>query len=99
MRPSPITGCPTAQLPSGRVYQLWYSRNGWMVPAGLVETGRASGAMLLTGGVGGADGVGVTAEPHGGSTRPTSASLALLSVQGLSDRDPPGRPWVRAPGH
>ncbi|MFG2138314.1 anti-sigma factor domain-containing protein [Streptomyces sp. NPDC048650] len=68
------------KLPGSRVYQLWYSRNGTMVPAGLVETGHAGGALLLTGGPRGADGVGVTAEPPGGSSRPTSPPLALLPV-------------------
>ncbi|WP_250285237.1 MULTISPECIES: anti-sigma factor [unclassified Frankia] len=67
-------------LADGRVYQLWYSRNGTMVPAGLVKTGRSSGALLLTGQTQGADGVGVTAEPRGGSPSPTSAPLALLSL-------------------
>ncbi|WP_433859605.1 anti-sigma factor [Streptomyces kronopolitis] len=67
-------------LPGHRVYELWYSRNGSMVPAGLVETGRSSGAMLLTGGPRGADGVGITAEPPGGSSRPTSPPLGLLGV-------------------
>ncbi|MGX1852277.1 anti-sigma factor [Streptomyces sp. NBC_01456] len=67
-------------LSGQRVYELWYSRNGSMVPAGLVETGRSSGAMLLTGGPQGADGVGITAEPPGGSSRPTSPPLGLLGV-------------------
>ncbi|MBM4791682.1 anti-sigma factor [Streptomyces sioyaensis] len=67
-------------LSGQRVYELWYSRNGQMVPAGLVETGRSSGTLLLTGGPRGADGVGVTAEPPGGSSRPTSPPLALLGV-------------------
>ncbi|MEV7380300.1 anti-sigma factor [Streptomyces lydicus] len=68
------------ELPEARVYQLWYSREGGMVPAGLVETGRAGGAMLLTGTPRGAVGVGVTAEPRGGSSRPTSPPLALVPV-------------------
>ncbi|MFI0786143.1 anti-sigma factor domain-containing protein [Streptomyces lydicus] len=67
-------------LPDGRVYQLWYSRAGSMLPAGLVGTGRAGGAMLLTGTPRGADGVGVTAEPRGGSSRPTSPPLALVPL-------------------
>lgn len=46
-------------LPDSRVCQLWYSRNGSMVPAGLVGTDSSSGAMLLSGGPQGADGVGV----------------------------------------
>ncbi|MEU8780232.1 anti-sigma factor [Streptomyces sp. NPDC048637] len=67
-------------LSGQRVYELWYSRNGTMEPAGLVETGSSSGAMLLTGGPQGADGVGVTAEPAGGSSRPTTPPLAVLRV-------------------
>ncbi|MFF3542963.1 anti-sigma factor domain-containing protein [Streptomyces platensis] len=67
-------------LSGQRVYELWYSRNGAMEPAGLVETGSSSGAMLLTGGPQGADGVGVTAEPPGGSSRPTTAPLAVLRL-------------------
>ncbi|MGW7575594.1 anti-sigma factor [Streptomyces sp. NPDC054765] len=67
-------------LPGQRVYELWYSRNGTMVPAGLVEPGRSTGTMLLTGGPQGADGVGVTAEPPGGSGSPTSPPLGLLRV-------------------
>ncbi|MGW9042747.1 anti-sigma factor [Streptomyces lydicus] len=68
------------KLPGARVYQLWYSREGGMVPAGLVETEPAGGAVLLTGTPRGADGVGVTAEPRGGSSRPTSPPLALVPV-------------------
>ncbi|MFI5523773.1 anti-sigma factor domain-containing protein [Streptomyces platensis] len=67
-------------LPGQRVYELWYSRNGAMEPAGLVRTGSSSGTMLLTGGPQGADGVGVTAEPPGGSSRPTTAPLAVLRL-------------------
>lgn len=68
------------KLPHSRVYQLWYSHHGSMVPAGLVEAGSTSGATLLTGAPRGADGIGVTAEPQGGSSRPTTAPLALLPV-------------------
>ncbi|WP_327222824.1 anti-sigma factor [Streptomyces platensis] len=67
-------------LSGQRVYELWYSRNGAMEPAGLVQTGSSSGTMLLTGGPQGADGVGVTAEPSGGSSRPTTAPLAVLRL-------------------
>lgn len=67
-------------LSGQRVYELWYSRNGTMEPAGLVETGSSSGTMLLTGGPWGADGVGITAEPPGGSSRPTTPPLAVLRV-------------------
>ncbi len=67
-------------LSDSRVYQLWYSRGGTMVPAGLLTPGGSGGAMLLTGSARGADAVGVTVEPAGGSTTPTGRPLALLPV-------------------
>ncbi|SEN80860.1 anti-sigma factor [Actinacidiphila rubida] len=67
-------------LPRSQVYELWYSHHGTMVPAGLVAQGRSAGATVLTGSQAAADGVGITAEPHGGSTSPTSPPLALLPV-------------------
>lgn len=68
------------RLPDRRVYELWYRRGGAMVPAGLVRAGSASGTKLLEGGPAGAAGVGVTAEPAGGSAKPTSPPLALLPI-------------------
>lgn len=67
-------------LPGSKVYELWYSHGGTMVPAGLVEPGRSTGAALLAGTSAGADGVGITAEPHGGSTSPTGSPLVVLPV-------------------
>ncbi|CAG6398219.1 anti-sigma factor [Streptomyces cocklensis] len=67
-------------LPGGRVYELWYSRGGGMVRAGLVEPGRTAGAEVLDGAPADADGVGITAEPRGGSRAPTSPPLALLPL-------------------
>ncbi|MEE4545802.1 anti-sigma factor [Streptomyces sp. V4-01] len=72
------------RLPDARVYQLWFSHDGTMVPAGLVApgstAGSGSGSVLLAGTTAGADAVGVTAEPHGGSPAPTGAPLALLPL-------------------
>ncbi|MBY8880115.1 anti-sigma factor [Actinacidiphila acidipaludis] len=67
-------------LSGSRVYELWYSHGGTMVPAGLVEPGRTAGAAVLAGAPTGADGVGITAEPHGGSPAPTGAPLVVLPV-------------------
>ncbi|SEN81343.1 Anti-sigma-K factor rskA [Actinacidiphila rubida] len=67
-------------LPGSRVYEIWYSHGGTMVPAGLVEQGRSAGATVLAGSPAGADGVGITEEPHGGSTSPTGQPLVLLQV-------------------
>lgn len=68
------------ELPDSRVYQLWFSRGGTMVSAGLLATGRPTGSALLDGGTAGADAVGVTAEPPGGSATPTSTPLTLLPL-------------------
>lgn len=68
------------RLPESRVYQLWFNHGGTMVPAGLLATGRPTGSLLLDGGTAGADGVGLTAEPPGGSPAPTGAPLALLPL-------------------
>jgi anti-sigma factor RsiW len=67
------------KLPDARVYQLWFSHGGTMVPAGLAS-GPGSGSVLLDGSPSGADAVGVTAEPHGGSPAPTGAPLVLLPL-------------------
>ncbi|MFC1418506.1 anti-sigma factor [Streptacidiphilus cavernicola] len=69
-----------APLPSHKVYQLWYSKDGRMVSAGLVPSGAVDGATMLTGTPGGANGVGVTVEPAGGSVRPTTAPVLLLPL-------------------
>ncbi|MHA6761077.1 anti-sigma factor [Streptacidiphilus sp. PAMC 29251] len=69
-------------LPPTKVYELWYSKDGQMVPAGLVPAGLVSGAgngaTMLTGTPDGAAGVGVTVEPAGGSPKPTSAPVVLV---------------------
>lgn len=70
------------KLSDSRVYELWYSHNGTMTPAGLVDPAHASGATLLTGVGAGADGVGLTVEPHGGSRTPTTSPLMVVSIAG-----------------
>lgn len=67
-------------LPGSRVYELWYDRHGTMKPAGLLEAGRSTGSALLTGPPAGAEGVGITAEPRGGSPSPTGVPLVLLPL-------------------
>jgi anti-sigma-K factor RskA len=79
-----------APLPSTKVYELWYSKDGRMLPAGLVPAGATvggrsvgggsvSGATMLSATPPGAAGVGVTVEPAGGSATPTSAPVLLLA--------------------
>ncbi|MFI2210560.1 anti-sigma factor domain-containing protein [Streptomyces sp. NPDC020141] len=68
-----------ARPPAGKVYQLWYEEGGAMRPAGLMDPGRTSEAVLMAGRLGGAKGMGITLEPAGGSPLPTSAPLAAVA--------------------
>ncbi|MFJ9456322.1 anti-sigma factor domain-containing protein [Kitasatospora sp. NPDC101447] len=63
-------------LPEGTTYELWFDDSGTMRPAGLMPA--TSGALLLSGPVNGARGVGVTVEPAGGSAHPTRTPLVVL---------------------
>ncbi|MBT1090563.1 anti-sigma factor domain-containing protein [Streptomyces sp. Tu102] len=69
-----------AAAPSGKVYQLWFDEGGAMRSAGLMTPGRSDQTLLMKGAVDGASGMGITVEPSGGSTRPTSAPVALMSL-------------------
>lgn len=67
-------------LAASSVYQLWYSRNGSMVPAGLVTPGRTDGTQLLAGGPSGSEAVGVTVEPTGGSRTPSGPPVMVVPL-------------------
>lgn len=64
-------------LTEGTTYQLWFNDGGTMRPAGLLPT--ASGALMLSGALTSASGVGLTVEPAGGSPQPTGTPLVLLA--------------------
>ncbi|SFC31484.1 Protein of unknown function [Nocardioides terrae] len=67
-------------LPDGEVYQMWLQDSrGAMAPAGIVGKGVATARMVLDGPASAAVGAGMTVEPAGGSSQPTSAPVALLS--------------------
>ncbi|MFJ8931473.1 anti-sigma factor domain-containing protein [Streptomyces sp. NPDC102364] len=66
--------------PHGKVYQLWFDDGGTMRSAGLMDPGRESQTVLMAGAVGDSTGMGITVEPSGGSDRPTSKPLALMSL-------------------
>ncbi|MFJ9610605.1 anti-sigma factor domain-containing protein [Kitasatospora sp. NPDC101176] len=63
---------------AGSTYELWFNDSGTMRPAGLLPTG--DGAMLLSGPLDGAVGVGLTVEPAGGSAHPTGTPVMLLPL-------------------
>ncbi|WP_432742561.1 anti-sigma factor [Streptomyces sp. JH002] len=64
--------------PDGMVYQLWFDDHGAMRPAGMLDPAATDEAMLMDGTLDGADGMGVTLEPAGGSPQPTSDPLAVM---------------------
>ncbi|KIF70664.1 anti-sigma factor [Streptomyces sp. AcH 505] len=65
--------------PNGKVYELWFNDGGKMRAAGLLSPSAGSDAVLLSGTVGEASGMGITVEPAGGSDQPTSDPLALMN--------------------
>ncbi|MFD9727186.1 anti-sigma factor [Streptomyces sp. NPDC059072] len=69
-----------ANLPTagpGKTYQLWLDHDGTMRPAGLIDH---DGTVILTGNPADAGAVGLTLEPAGGSPRPTTDPLLLMTL-------------------
>ncbi|MFG2340918.1 anti-sigma factor [Streptomyces yangpuensis] len=62
---------------AGMTYQLWLDHDGTMRPAGFI---RQDGTVLLDGDTADAGAVGLTLEPAGGSSRPTTAPLLLMTL-------------------
>jgi anti-sigma-K factor RskA len=61
--------------PDGKVYQLWLLHgNASPTSAGVMASGQREGMALIQG-VNTASGLGVTVEPVGGSTAPTSGTI------------------------
>jgi anti-sigma-K factor RskA len=61
--------------PEGKAYQLWLISDRSATSAGVLAAGQSSGARILDS-IGGADTLGVTLEPEGGSPSPTTDVLA-----------------------
>jgi hypothetical protein len=62
-----------ASLPSSRVYQVWV-----MSPSGARSAGLMYGSSLLASSVRPGDRIGITVEPAGGTTQPTTTPVAVL---------------------
>ena len=73
-----VTGLPAA--PAGMVYQLWYINADGARSAGFLPADDGSGQAVLQGSLTGADQVGVTVEPDGGSPQPTTQPVMVLAV-------------------
>ncbi|WP_348788564.1 anti-sigma factor [Leifsonia sp. NPDC080035] len=68
-------------LPSGKTYELWYIRDGTPIAAGTMNAtgGSAATWRVLTGQMAAGDTVGVTVEPRGGSTKPTTDPIVAIA--------------------
>jgi len=68
------------QLPSSKTYELWYIRDGQAIPAGTMEPADSGSTWrVLAGDMSAGDTVGVTVEPRGGSTKPTTPPIVAIS--------------------
>lgn len=69
-------------LPSGKTYELWFISATGAVPAGLMPgtTGTAASLQVLDGALGGATHVGITVEPAGGSSKPTTTPILVQAI-------------------
>ena len=67
-------------LPADKVYELWYINDDGARPAGTFSIG-ADGKMwqVLDGTMGKGDAVGVTVEPQGGSSKPTTDPVLVIA--------------------
>ncbi|MFC8981071.1 anti-sigma factor domain-containing protein [Streptomyces sp. NPDC057411] len=72
-----FTAAGLAAPGTGKTYQLWLDHDGTMRPAGLIEH---DGTVILTGNPADAGAVGLTLEPVGGSPRPTTDPLLLMTL-------------------
>jgi anti-sigma-K factor RskA len=67
-------------LPIDKVYELWYIDEEGARPAGTFTVGAdGSSWQLLEGTMAAGDAVGVTVEPHGGSTTPTTDPIIVIA--------------------
>lgn len=73
-----ITAHGMPSLPDAQVYQLWVMAPGRVRSAGLLVTGSAS--PVLAAGVRAGDRIGITVEPAGGTSQPTTVPIVVMPV-------------------
>lgn len=67
-------------LPNDKTYELWYIRDGKATAAGTMMPGNTPATWrVLDGKMAAGDTVGVTVEPRGGSTQPTTNPIVAIS--------------------
>jgi anti-sigma-K factor RskA len=76
-----VTAIDLPPLPSAEVYQLWLMGPAGARSAGLLPSAQhGRTAPLLATGVSNSDRFGITVEPAGGTTRPTTAPLIVMPL-------------------
>jgi anti-sigma-K factor RskA len=75
LREAVVSTSGMAALPSSRVYQVWV-----MSPSGARSAGLVHGSSLLASSLRPGDRIGITVEPAGGTTQPTTTPVAVLPV-------------------
>jgi hypothetical protein len=76
LREAVVTASGMVSPPAGRVYQVWV-----MSPSGARSAGLMAGAgTLLASAVAPGDRIGITVEPAGGTSKPTTTPVAVLSA-------------------
>jgi len=67
-------------LPGGKTYELWYLDDAGATPAGTFDARGATQSVVLAGAMKPGDTVGITVEPSGGSSAPTTAPIAVVAT-------------------
>lgn len=75
LRDAVVTAAGLPPAAADRVYQLWVIGPGGARPAGFVTTG-----SVLASGIAPGDRIGITVEPAGGTSRPTTKPVVLMPV-------------------
>jgi hypothetical protein len=76
-----LTTSDLPALPAAKVYEVWYMKPGDDRPAGLLSASAAGRtAPLLADRLVAGDQIGVTVEPAGGTSRPTTTPILLMSL-------------------
>jgi anti-sigma-K factor RskA len=80
-RRSALLGTGMTKLPSGLTYELWYIGSDGATPAGTFDVdGSTTQSVVLAGKMNAGDSIGVTIEPAGGSKKPTTDPIAVVTT-------------------
>lgn len=80
-RRSALLGTGMTKLPSSLTYELWYIGADGAKPAGTFDVdGTTTQSVVLTGKMSAGDSIGVTIEPAGGSTKPSTDPIAVVTT-------------------